>query len=354
MTEPLLPRHVQLRERLLKSWREAGLKVRDQIESQNQIVAACEFSLATVIRTLKGLEADGVIERRVGQGSFLQKIPWERGSFKIGFYYERDVVGGPILSNPFYGPLLQALEAATLNAGHEFFLGSFTRKDIPLENWDRLDAVLLAGIDERFPVKKWSTSALIGILDAEVGPDIGDRFFIDLNSAHEALAKWTCRRRWNRVLYVDAKVKNEQTRRRLSAFKVLQRKHAPESTVKSITCNVEQDRGSAALKSLVTEFKPQLVCGYIRPEWKRELEAMKTKPPVVVTIRSEPKVDTAIVVDVSAWVKQILERMLARLSDRKMPASSFPFPVPFVEKTTGKGKEARLNKMHSVSHKRST
>ena len=53
MRQTKLPRHLQLREQLLRRWKEAGLTVGDRIESQNEILASCEFSLATVLKTLK-------------------------------------------------------------------------------------------------------------------------------------------------------------------------------------------------------------------------------------------------------------------------------------------------------------
>ena len=57
----LTPRHLQLRELLLRRWKTKGLKAGDKIESQNEITKFCDFSLITVIKTLKDLEAEGVI-----------------------------------------------------------------------------------------------------------------------------------------------------------------------------------------------------------------------------------------------------------------------------------------------------
>ena len=57
----LSPRHLQLREMLFRRWKTNGAKVGDRIESQNEIIKFCDFSLITVIKTLKDLEAEGVI-----------------------------------------------------------------------------------------------------------------------------------------------------------------------------------------------------------------------------------------------------------------------------------------------------
>lgn len=72
----LTPRHLQLREMLFRRWKTNGVKTGDKIESQNEIMKFCGFSLITVIKTLKDLEAEGVIRRQVGKGSFLVKTPW--------------------------------------------------------------------------------------------------------------------------------------------------------------------------------------------------------------------------------------------------------------------------------------
>ena len=94
---------------LFRRWKTNGVKIGDKIESQNEIVKFCEFSLITVIKTLKDLEAEGIIRRQVGKGSFLVKTPWTEAHHRIGFFYNRDIVGGGIFNNDFYTKLVVAL-----------------------------------------------------------------------------------------------------------------------------------------------------------------------------------------------------------------------------------------------------
>ena len=128
MNIELSPRHLQLRDMLFRRWKTNGVKVGDKIESQNEIVKFCEFSLITVIKTLKDLEAEGVIRRQVGKGSFLVKKPWTEAHHRIGFFYNRDIVGGGIFNNDFYTKLVVAFEKSIVSDGHEFILGSFTHQ----------------------------------------------------------------------------------------------------------------------------------------------------------------------------------------------------------------------------------
>ena len=77
------------------------IKKGDKIESQNDIKSFCDFSLITIIKTLNDLQAEGIIERKVGKGSYLQNAPWFTSHLRIGFFYNRDVVGGGIFHNNF-------------------------------------------------------------------------------------------------------------------------------------------------------------------------------------------------------------------------------------------------------------
>ena len=86
MKKPLLSRHLQLRNMLFKHWKTKGLKKGEKIESQNDIKTFCDFSLITIIKTLNDLQAEGIIERKVGKGSYLQNAPWFTSHLRIGFF----------------------------------------------------------------------------------------------------------------------------------------------------------------------------------------------------------------------------------------------------------------------------
>jgi len=119
-----------------------------------------------VIKTLKDLEAEGVIRRHVGRGSFLMKAPWAESHFRIGVAYNRDLVGGGIFNNEFYTKLVVSIEQAVVSGGHEFILGSFTHYKMPVRLWDALDVVILVGVSPETRVDWLSqTTCQIAILD---------------------------------------------------------------------------------------------------------------------------------------------------------------------------------------------
>jgi len=148
MKKQLLSRHLQLRKILLKHWKTKGLKKGDKIESQNDITKFCDFSLITIIKTLNDLQYEGIIHRKVGKGSYLNNAPWLISHLRIGFFYNREVVGGGIFHNNFYTKVVVAFEKKVISDGHEFILGSFTHTKKPLLLWDDLDAVVLIGITQ--------------------------------------------------------------------------------------------------------------------------------------------------------------------------------------------------------------
>ena len=148
MKKQLLSRHLQLRNKLLKHWKTKGLKKGDKIESQNDIADFCDFSLSTIIKTLNDLQTEGIIQRKVGKGSYLNNAPWFTSHLRIGFFYNREVVGGGIFHNNFYTKVVVAFEKKVISDGHEFILGSFTHTQKPLLLWDDLDAAVLTGITQ--------------------------------------------------------------------------------------------------------------------------------------------------------------------------------------------------------------
>ena len=74
MKKPLLSRHRQLRNMLSKHWKTKGLKKGEKVESQNDIKTFCDCSLITIIKILNELQDEGIIERKVGKGSYRSLI----------------------------------------------------------------------------------------------------------------------------------------------------------------------------------------------------------------------------------------------------------------------------------------
>ena len=166
LTKNLSPRHLQLRATLFRRWKTRGLKPGARIESQNEIVKLSDFSLITVMKTLKDLEAEGVIHRQVGKGSYLVTTPWAELYWRIGFFYNRDIVGGGIFDNAFYTRMVVAIEKGVVSDGHEFVLGSFTHETMPINLWDALDAVILTGItDETNTLGLAETTSQVSLID---------------------------------------------------------------------------------------------------------------------------------------------------------------------------------------------
>jgi hypothetical protein len=365
MSRTKLPRHLQLRERLLRRWKRAGLAAGDRIESQNEILAGCEFSLATVLKTLRDLEADRIITRKAGTGSYLASAPWDTGRWKIGLFYDRTVIDRGLLSREFYAPLLRHLEASVVSGGHTFRYGDFTREDIPYDTWDALDAVLITGLAEDFPMDRIVTSAVVGFLDAEGEPRVGDMFSLDFAQAYEDVAAYAARKGCRRALYVDAFTRTRQTRRRLSLFRRAVREHCPGAAVdvttlvrrvgsrpsaaaprqardgggvlsssKGAAAEADAKRrlregGKDALLAEAARKRPDLVCGYVRDEWREALSSAYGGRITVINTVAAPGLRPVIELDTRGWAASILERLTGRLSDRKLPPGAFSFPVTF-------------------------
>ena len=204
MKKPLLSRHLQLRNMLFKHWKTKGLKKGEKIESQNDIKSFCDFSLITIIKTLNDLQAEGIIERKVGKGSYLQNAPWFTSHLRIGFFYNREVVGGGIFHNNFYTKLVVAFEKQVISDGHEFILGSFTHKQKPVLLWDDLDAAVLTGITEKTEINDFKkTSCLLSILDTQNSKLNNNNYRINLKPAFIEMLK-SIKGKKSNILYLDS------------------------------------------------------------------------------------------------------------------------------------------------------
>ncbi|PKO15620.1 hypothetical protein CVU37_12395 [candidate division BRC1 bacterium HGW-BRC1-1] len=71
----VLPRYEKLKMLLRDLAREGGMQVGDRFLSQNEIMDTYGLSFSTVTRALKELEAEGMLRRERGRGTFLAALP---------------------------------------------------------------------------------------------------------------------------------------------------------------------------------------------------------------------------------------------------------------------------------------
>jgi hypothetical protein len=320
----LSPRHLQLREMLFRRWKTAGVKIGDKIESQNEIVKFCEFSLITVIKTLKDLEAEGVIRRQVGKGSFLMKAPWTEAHHRIGFFYNRDIVGGGIFNNDFYTKLVVAFEKGVVSDGHEFILGSFTHNSMPIHMWDALDVAVLTGITRQTDIDKLSeTSSQIAIMDLVLEGLPYHAYRIDFEPAFQSMFQKNEPAK-NKYLYLNSAIASSEQAARLAAFK---RACASCSTTQELrVITVNQESGDAdKLESVLDSYRPDFVCGYVHHSWIPTITAAGAKvyPFALDSGRSSFTVNS------SDWMQHVLSDIYANLEDRRSGAKVLSFPATF-------------------------
>jgi hypothetical protein len=321
----LSPRHLQLREMLFRRWKTNGVKVGDKIESQNEIVKFCEFSLITVIKTLKDLEAEGVIRRQVGKGSFLVKTPWSEAHHRVGFFYNRDIVGGGIFNNDFYTKLVVAFEMDVVSDGHEFILGSFTHKSMPIHLWDALDVVVLTGITKETKLDKLAeTSSQVAIMDLVLEGLPYHAYRIDFEPAFQAMFKKYDGKRY-KYLYLNSSIASSEQASRLAAFKRACAASRTPQELRVISVNQEvgvDDTGE--LESVLAGYKPDFVCGYVHHSWIPMIAAKaKVYPYALDSERPSFQVKSA------EWMQQVLADIYSNLEDRKLGAMVFNFPAAF-------------------------
>lgn len=312
----LSPRHLQLRDMLLRRWKTNGVKVGDKIESQNEIVKFCEFSLITVIKTLKDLEAEGIIRRQVGKGSFLVKTPWTEAHHRIGFFYNRDIVGGGIFNNDFYTKLVVALEKAVVSDGHEFILGSFTHKSMPVHMWDALDVVVLTGITRDTELGKLAdTSSQVAILDLVIDELPYHAYRIDFEPAFDAMFRANDGER-RKYLYLNSSITSSEQASRLTSFKRACARCRVEQELRVISVNQETGaEDTAELEAVLKSYKPDFVCGYLHHSWVPLIAAKATKPTKAYSYSLDPD-RPGFYVNSAEWMQQVLADIYANLEDR--------------------------------------
>lgn len=320
----LSPRHLQLREMLFRRWKTSGVKVGGKIESQNEIVKFCDFSLITVIKTLKDLEAEGVIRRQVGKGSFLVKAPWTEAHHRIGFFYNRDIVGGGIFNNDFYTKLVVSFEKGVVSDGHEFILGSFTHKSMPIHLWDALDIVVLTGITQQTEIEKLNeTSSQVAIMDLGLEGLPYHAYRIEFEPAFRAMFQKHDAGK-NKYLYLNSIIPSSEQSARLAAFKSACAACREPQELRVISVN--QESGDAdKLETVLASYKPDFVCGYVHHSWIPTITAAGAKvyPYALDGTRSSFSVNS------SEWMQHVLSDVYANLEDRRPGFKVLNFPATF-------------------------
>lgn len=314
---------------LFRRWKTGGVKVGDKIDSQNEIIKFCDFSLITVIKTLKDLEAEGVIRRQVGKGSFLVKTPWAEAHWRVGFFYNRDIVGGGIFNNEFYTKLVVAFEKGIISDGHEFILGSFTHNAMPISMWDALDAVILTGItDETHLDDLKQTSGQISLLDMISGDLPLHSYRLDYGPAFNAMFSHFEGQN-QKYLYLDTKIVSPEQAARREAFLNAHASHAAGTELKIIEVNQETGADdTAALEAAIAEFEPDLVCGYMHRSWHDLIEQFSKKQVKVYAFALDSD-QPGFVADTAEWMKQVLPKIYDNLEDRQSAPAHHTYPAKF-------------------------
>lgn len=320
----LSPRHLQLRETLFRRWKTNGVRIGDKIESQNEIVQFCDFSLITVIKTLKDLEAEGVIRRQVGKGSFLVRAPWSEAHHRVGFFYNRDIVGGGIFNNEFYTKLVVAFEKQVVSDGHEFILGSFTHKSMPIHLWDALDVVVLTGITKETRLDKLAdTSSQVAIMDLVIEGLPYHAYRLDFEPAFKQMFAQHDGET-HKYLYLNSSIASSEQAMRLEAFQRACAACGTPQQLKVITVDQETGEGAAELEAVLESYRPDFVCGYIHRSWIPAISARAVAYPYLLD-SNRPSFE----VNSSEWMKQVLADIYSNLEDRRPGAMVFSFPATF-------------------------
>jgi hypothetical protein len=329
VTTELAPRHLRLREQLIRRWKTDGVRAGDRIESQNEIMKFCDFSLITVIKTLKDLEADGIIRRQVGKGSFLVRAPWTEAHHRVGFFYNRDVVGGGIFNNEFYTKLVVTLEKAVVSDGHEFILGSFTNAKMPMAVWDALDVIVLTSItgDTNLDFLDKASSQISVIDQTLIHPKVHS-YRIDYGEAfREMFGHFDSSPL--RVLYLDSEIRSNEQRLRLKAAKAACAERGADCALEVIKVNQEMGITDVdAIKQALARHDPDIVFGYSHSEWIPMIES-HTRPTTKIYAFVLDSDRPGFAVRTDEWMQTILPVIYANLEDRRAKGAVNSFPARF-------------------------
>lgn len=120
MREPALPRkHLHVFTTIRREIESGRYKVGDRLPSEAELVQRFGHSRITVGRALRDLQAEGLIERRAGSGTFVRETPLRRG---LSFGLLIPDLG----ETEIFEPLCQGMMASPLAREHELIWGSGT------------------------------------------------------------------------------------------------------------------------------------------------------------------------------------------------------------------------------------
>ncbi|NDV00254.1 hypothetical protein GZA08_04630 [Pseudoroseicyclus sp. CLL3-39] len=302
---------------LLRRWKANGLKVGDRIESQNEIIKFCQFSLITVVKTLKDLEAEGVIRRQVGKGSFLVRAPWAEAFYRIGFFYNRDVVGGGIFDNVFYTRMVMAFEKQVVSDGHAFIMGSFRHGNMPVEVFEALDVVVLTSVTDETGLDVIDrVASQVCLIDHVVDHPRVHSYRIDFAPAFRAMVAHHGGRP-ARYLYIDSELPTQElaARRRWAEDAVAD---APEGSSLRMLKIDPESRSAANAEALRAELEAHpadVIFGHANAEWEQSLEELA--PGAALYPMSLDPAQRGFTVDAAGWMADVLPRIYANFEDRQ-------------------------------------
>lgn len=324
-----IPRHLQLRRNLLRRWKAAGVRPGDRIESQNEITRCYDFSLITVVKTLRDLESEGVIRREVGKGSYLQKAPWAAPWHRIAFFYNRDVVGGGIFRNPFYTALVMAFEQKVIADGHSFTLSSFTDEGARLSDIDAPDAAALAAVRRgtNLGFIDRATSRIV-LLDQVIDHPSVLCFRIDCGPAFMEMAR-ALPKAPQRLLYLDTVIDSSERDFRLEGVRHAANAAPEGSRLEVLRVNPEigGSAGAAPVLEALERNGADVVFGHMSHDWLEPVSGLA--PGARLYPIAPPQGVPGLHVDMTAWMAEMLPAIYAGIDDRSLPGRVHSFSATF-------------------------
>lgn len=330
MNNDLAPRHLQLRELLFRRWKTSGVKVGDRIESQNEIIKFCDFSLITVIKTLKDLEAEGIIRRQVGKGSFLVHAPWSEAHYRVGFFYNRDVVGGGIFNNSFYTNLVVAFEKMVVTDGHAFIMGSFTHKKFPLAVWEALDMIVLTSITAETDLDFLEqTTSQTSVIDQTLPHPGVHSFRISYRDAFKKMFV-NFGARPLKYLYFDSVIPSSEQKSRCVAMQAASDVGHSGNEIRIVKVDQEGDIENTigAAADALKDYEADVILGYINRSWMPRVNEMAKPGCKIYPFTLEPGIP-GFFVDPTEWMQQVLPQIYDNFENRQAKGEVHNFFAQF-------------------------
>ncbi|HET8729227.1 MAG TPA: hypothetical protein VFO41_17130, partial [Alphaproteobacteria bacterium] len=240
-----------------------------------------------------------------------------------------DLVGGGIFDNDFYTRLVVAFEKRVISDGHEFILGSFTHKSMPIAMWDRLDVVVLTGITAETGLDPLAeTSSQVAIIDMTLDGLPYHAYRIDFEPAFRQLFD-SVSGEPRSFLYLDSSIRSREQAMRLEAFQRICRQSGTPHRLEVIPVNQETGADdTAALERELADFRPDYVCGYIHHAWV-PLIARRAAGPVKVFPYALDAKKSSFSVRSDDWMRQVLHSIYDNLDNRRAEPRVLSFPASF-------------------------